>query len=117
MKKVLFFFVISLLILGVFSQENEFFLYVPTMEEMQNFFGMSNFLSEWEEGSRVVDDECFEGLYQNYIGEDTLDGLVLESFFRNTTNKDIQQQLKKYISTYKIETSFAKAMLDRKSVV
>jgi hypothetical protein len=113
MKNNFFVIVFLLSINLIFCDENKYFFYVPTTEETQVYFSMKKYLSEWDSGNRQVDDFTFDKMYQNNIGGETINSLLLESFFRNTSNIGIQQQLKKYIIANNIETSFSKAILKK----
>ena len=97
MRKVVLVIVLFFSVNCLFSEDNKYFFYIPSTEEMQSYFSMKNYLSQWDAGKRVVDDLTFDKIYRNNIGKETINSLLLESFFRNTRNAKIQQQLKQYI--------------------
>ena len=113
MRKVVLVIVLFFSVNCLFSEENKYFFYIPSTEEMQSYFSMKNYLSQWDAGKRVVDDLTFDKIYRNNIGKETINSLLLESFFRNTRNAKIRQQLKQYIKSNKIDSSFSKAIVKK----
>lgn len=116
-KKVL---LLILMLAGVFAfaeneeSDKEEFLYVVTTDELGYFFQSYNWLQRWEAGEVKVSDKDFSGLYENQIGQETFTSMLFENFFRNTNNKDIQKQVKKYIQKNKLsDKPFEKALLKK----
>lgn len=112
MKKLLagIFFIVGIIGNSAFCEERNYFFYIPSTKEMQIYFSMKHYLSEWESGKRIVDDKTFDAIYQDNIGKKTLNSLLLESFFRHTRNDAIKKQLNNYIVKNKIKTTFAQSI-------
>ena len=110
LKKVL---VIVLINFGmaIYAQEKgDLFLYIPTNEAMSDYINMHSYLSAWDKNEIEVDDLRFGALFTNYIGKDTLQSLLFESFFRNTKNKGIQNRILTYIERNNINTNFSNTL-------
>jgi hypothetical protein len=110
LKKVL---IIVLINFGmaIYAQEKgDLFLYIPTNEAMSDYINMHSYLSAWEKNEIEVDDLRFGALFTNYIGKDTLQSLLFESFFRNTKNKGIQNRILTYIERNNINTNFSNTL-------
>jgi hypothetical protein len=86
------------------------FLYVPSEEAMQNYLQMRSYLRAWNNDEIEVDDSRVSALFTNYIGKDTLQSLLFESFLRFTKNKKIQNRVLKYIADNQLHTNFANAL-------
>jgi hypothetical protein len=69
-KKALFAFCYLLFITLVFSEDNnELVIYQPTSEMVNTYFGMYQYLNDWENNPSKIDTDTFTNLYQNYVGE------------------------------------------------
>lgn len=54
----------------VFSEDNnELVIYQPTSEMVNTYFGMYQYLNDWENNPSKIDTDTFTNLYQNYVGE------------------------------------------------
>jgi viroplasmin and RNaseH domain-containing protein len=94
----------------VFAQDNAMFLYIPSEETAQNYLQMRSYLRAWNNNEIEVDDLRFSALFTNYIGKDTLQSLLFESFLRFTKNKNIQNRVLKYIADNQLHTNFMNAL-------
>lgn len=96
------------------ESEKEEFLYIVSNDELSYYFQSYNWLQSWEAGEVKVSDKEFAALYENQIGQETFTSMLFENFFRNTNNKDIQSQVKKYIQKKKLKDKpFEKALLKK----
>ncbi|MDR1388463.1 MAG: hypothetical protein LBJ31_00605 [Treponema sp.] len=94
----------------LFAQTGDLFLYVPSEEIMREYMGMHTYLEQWDNDKIQLDNERLARIFTGFVGEDTLQGLLVESFLRNTKNKTIQNQVVNYINKNRINTGFAAAL-------
>jgi len=89
------------------AQENDnLFLYIPSNEIMSNYLNLHSYLSAWDKNNVSVENELLSYFFINYLGKDTIQSLLFESFLRFTKNKKIQNQILDYISINNINTNF-----------
>jgi predicted nucleotidyltransferase len=92
------------------EETSDLFLYIPSEEIMNDYLSMFSYLRAWDRNERVVDDERFAALFTRYVGDNTLQSLLFESFLRCTKNKNIQNAVLKYIGANNINTDFANSL-------
>lgn len=96
------------------SDESNDFLYILDYEEFKYFYNCYSYLKNWEKGEIKVSDKELAEMYEDQIGKNTFTALLFENFFRNTKNKEIQKQVKKYIQKKKLsDNPFEKALLKK----
>ncbi len=91
---------------------DDFFFYIPSDKEMGNFISMMNYLKRIEDGSMKMQLNTIESMFKHYVGENTLESLLTESYLRTTQNPEVREIVSKYIESNGIETSFAKSLLN-----
>ena len=64
-------------------------------------------------GEFDLPDENFHALFSECIGNPYITDMLLENFFRNTTNPKIQEQMKKYINDNNIDTEYSRTLLKK----
>jgi hypothetical protein len=108
LKKIFFGVFICITVNIIIAQEKgQLFLYIPDNETMADYLNMYSYLKDWDRDEIVVDDSRLSALFTYYIGKETLQSLLFESFLRYTKNKDIQNRIINYIDKNKINNSFA----------
>ena len=118
MKKKILFGILIFLGIFLFAENSEYndneFLYLISKDELGYFFQSYNWLKKWDAGEIKVSDKEFSELYEKEINQNTFTSMLYENFFRNTNNKDIQKQVKKYIQNKKLsDKPFEKALLKK----
>lgn len=108
--KRIFFLLLILIPIEIVAQDN-FFLYIPSEEEIQDFLGMRIYLKKWNDNEIKVDNKSIDILFNRYLGKDTLHSLMFEAFLRYTKNKSIQDRVLKYIKDKKIDNNFTKNLI------
>ena len=112
MKKVVLSFILMIFVFfSCFGNESLF--YIPDNDEVVFFFQTVNFLQEWENGETELTDEKFAEVYTNHVGTGYFSSLLFEQFFRNTKNKNIQNQIKSHIEKNNLNDDFAQALLKK----
>jgi hypothetical protein len=97
--------------MNVFAQEeNGLFLYIPDNATMSEYFNLRNYLNAWDNNEFNIDDDRLSRFFQNFVGEDTLESLLFESFLRYTKNKTIQNQVINFINSNNINTNFTNSL-------
>lgn len=109
LKKLLFVLFILSAVIG-FTQNDDMFIYIPSEEEMQSYLLMRSYLQKWDNNEVEIDDARLSSLFTGYVGEGSLQSLLLESFLRFTKNENIQNRVIKYIEDDKLNTSFTNSL-------
>lgn len=111
MKRVLLLLLFLLFTLTIISgQAGEFFLYIPEEEEMREYLNLYDYLSGWAEGKNEINDERLQILFRNYVGQDTLSGLLCEAFFRSLKQRDLQEMVISHLDKYGPQSSFTESL-------
>ena len=106
-----FFIILITLSMELLAQETgSFFLYIPDNEAMSDYLNMQSYLKDWDKNEINVDEENLSALFNNYIGKETLESLLFESFLRYTKNKNIQNRVLTYIKKNKLKTNFTESL-------
>ena len=120
MKKSILLFVLILSTVFLFAdtedetKKTREFLYLVSTDEFNYYFQSYSWLKKWEDGEVKVSDKEIANIYEEQIGKNTLTSMLFENFFRNTQNKEIQKQIKKYIQKKKLsDNPFEKALLKK----
>lgn len=93
-----------------FAQSADLFLYIPTDDEMARYMSMHQFLRDWDEGKKTVDDKLLDALYANNVGKNTLNGLQFEAFLRATKNSGIRAAVTGYIDAKALADPFSTSL-------
>jgi len=115
-KRLIMIMIIFFITINIFPKANidnvtnELFMYVPTQEDINDFFNLFNYLIEWDKNKRNIKDEQLLNYYNAYIGQESFQGLLFEAFLRQTTNKKIQKQILKIIEENNYNDEFSKAL-------
>ena len=88
------------------QEADNLFLYIPSNEIMSNYLNLHSYLSAWDKNNEIVENRLLSEFFINYVGNDTIQSLLFESFLRFTKNKNIQNQILDYISINNINTNF-----------
>ena len=118
MKKKIIFGILIFLGVFLFAENSEYnddeYFYIVSKEELGYFLQSYNWLKKWEAGEIKVSDKEFSELYEEEINQKAFSSMLYENFFRNTNNKEIQKQVKKYIKKNKInDNPFEKTLLKK----
>lgn len=87
-------------------------VYLPTQETGQAYFGMYNYLLDWEKNPAKIDLELFDKIYANQTGSVSMESLVFENFLRQTRNPEIKALVMQYFLQKKIATPFSQVVKD-----
>jgi hypothetical protein len=106
---------ISLILMGfaieITAQETDaLFLYIPDSETMSDYLNLHSYLRAWDQNELDVDDQGLSMFLNNYIGRNTLQSLLFESFLRYTKNHNIQTRVLNYLNTNNIYTNYANSL-------
>jgi hypothetical protein len=77
---------------------------------MSEYINFHSWLTAWDNNERKVDADYFARLYSKYAGENTLEGLLFESFLRTTKNKTIQNLVLRHLKDQKIDDDFSNGL-------
>jgi hypothetical protein len=96
------FFVLLLLVSYKLFSENfdQFIYYFPDEGNVKNYFDIYSTFILWENDKIKIDDITFDALYKHHIGKNMIQSLLVEIFFAQTKNKNIQTQIINYIDKY-----------------
>jgi predicted nucleotidyltransferase len=103
-------FIFSFSIETTAQETGDLFLYIPSNEAMSDYFALYSYLRAWDRGEVNTDNERLSAFFRNYVGVDTLQSLLFESFLRYTRNVNIQNQILYYINSNDIYTNFANSL-------
>jgi hypothetical protein len=92
------------------QEAGDLFLYIPSNETMSNYLSLHSYLRAWDRDEVNVDNELLSAFFTNYVGTNTMHGLLFESFLRYTRNINIQNQILYYINSNDIYTNFANSL-------
>ena len=110
LKKIFIALLMSAAINIAAEESSDLFLYIPQEEEMSEYLSIFAYLRAWDRGERDVDDKRLAIIFTDYIGDNTLQSLLCESFFRYTKNKNIQSAVLNYFDANNINTDFANTL-------
>jgi hypothetical protein len=110
LKKILFI-ILAAASIDIAAQEtSDFFLYIPDEETMNDYLNMYSYLRAWDKDEINVDDQRVSAFFTHYVGNNTLQSLLFESFLRYTKNKNIQSTILNYINKNNINTNFTNSL-------
>jgi hypothetical protein len=92
------------------QEAGDLFLNIPSNETMSDYLNLYSYLRAWDRDEVNVDNELLSAFFTNYVGINTLRGLLFESFLRYTKNKNIQSQILNYINSNNVNTNFANSL-------
>ena len=92
------------------TSPNNLFLYIPDEEIMTDYLHLHSYLMAWDNDEVAISDENLSAFFNYYVGKDTLQGLLFESFLRYTKNKNVQNRVLEYIYENEIETNFTNSL-------
>ena len=87
-----------------------FFLFIPSEEGLFNYTNLRNYLLAWEQNEVGLIDIEFSDLMNNFIGNDSMESLLFESFLRYTKNSGIRDRVLTYFDRNRINTDFANSL-------
>jgi hypothetical protein len=90
--------------------EGEFFFYQLDEEEIKDYFDKFQFLIALDKNKVEFTDDKLETFFTKYIGKDSIECLLLESFFRQTKNKKIQTKVLKYIEKNNLNDEYSQSL-------
>jgi len=107
-----FFLVLLTLFCGKLLAEpsEDLFIYTPSQDAMQAFFGMHKYLQAWEENPSLVTSGKFKTIYEKYVGKGRIDSLVLEAFLIGTKEKNVQNEVLGYLEAAKDHSVFSEVL-------
>ncbi|MBN1533463.1 MAG: hypothetical protein JXA20_12415 [Spirochaetes bacterium] len=87
------------------------FFYSPDQRAVDDYFNLYEFLSQWEGNRRTVPDERLAQYYRGYRRSNTLQGLLFESFLRQTRNPQVRKQVLRLIERSRLDDEFSKSLV------
>jgi uncharacterized protein YqgQ len=90
-------------------KENNFTVFA--VEEVQQIFGMINYLEKWEKNINLINNSTIDQLYKNYINKNNFMSLQLECFLLQTKNEKIREVISSYIKKNKLSDEVSQALL------
>jgi len=95
-----------------FAQEKDaLFFYIPDNESMSYYLNFHSYLIKLDRNETDIDDQTFLAFLDNYIGKNSLQSLLFESFLRHTKNTNIQSKVLKYFIEKNINTNFTNGLM------
>jgi hypothetical protein len=93
---------------GGFAGDREgLFFYSPDQKMVDDYFNLYEYLSQWEKNQRTVTDEKLAQYYRGYTRTNSLQGLLFESFLRQTKNPLVRKQVLKLIEQSRFNDQFS----------
>jgi len=90
--------------------QDGFFLYIPSEEGLFNYTNLRNYLLAWENNEIIISDADVADLFNNFIGDDSLESLLFESFLRYTKNLSIKARTISHFERTRNNSAFANSL-------
>jgi hypothetical protein len=113
-KSVILFIFMVLLVIRMQSQESEnegLFFYQIKLDEIKDYFDKYKYLTALDKNNVILTDEKIDLFFKDYIGKETMESLLLESFFRYTKNKEIQKKVLNYLQKNKLSDEYSQSLI------
>ena len=94
-----------------FEDKENIFFYIPEQDDLNNYFNLYNYLNDWDNDKIDLEDDHLIKIYENFIYQKTLQGLLFEAFLRQTKNKKIQNQILNTIDKKKYQDEFSQILV------
>lgn len=92
------------------KEVKQFFFYIPDQEQINDYFNLFKYLIQWDENKIVINNEKLEKYYTGYVNQDSFQGLLFESFLRQTKNKKIQRQVLQLVKKNKLNDEYSQSL-------
>ena len=113
MNKLLIVLLFILINFYLMPDEDEYngFFYIPTEEQINDYFNLYKYLNHWDELLKKLNEAKLFELYDGYVGQQSMQGLLFEAFLRQTKNKHIRKKIIEHINDNNLNDEFSQSLV------